>query len=110
MHYTTRGTYSFTSHPKNDAIMVKCLAHGHERRQAGIRTYILTTPELESNALDRSATTLHIRNVCIGMSSYNNTDKDIDLNYNIKSNKWTVLQNKTEQETWNKPKTNNKNK
>ena len=27
--------------------------------QAGIRTHILTTPELESNALDRSATTLH---------------------------------------------------
>ena len=25
--------------------------------QAGIRTHILTTPELESNALDRSATT-----------------------------------------------------
>ena len=28
--------------------------------QAGIRTHILTAPELESNALDRSATTLHI--------------------------------------------------
>ena len=27
--------------------------------QAGIRTHILTTPELESNALDHSATTLH---------------------------------------------------
>ena len=27
--------------------------------QAGIRTHILTTPELESNALDRLATTLH---------------------------------------------------
>ena len=27
--------------------------------QAGIRTHILTTPELESSALDRSATTLH---------------------------------------------------
>ena len=26
---------------------------------AGIRTHILATPELESNALDRSATTLH---------------------------------------------------
>ena len=26
---------------------------------AGIQTHILTTPELESNALDRSATTLH---------------------------------------------------
>ena len=41
--------------------MVKCLAQGHKRRDrpAGIRTHILTTPELESNALDRSATTLH---------------------------------------------------
>ena len=28
--------------------------------QAGIRTHILTTQELESNALDRSATTLHV--------------------------------------------------
>ena len=27
--------------------------------QAGIRSHILATPELESNALDRSATTLH---------------------------------------------------
>ena len=27
--------------------------------QAGIRTHILTASELESNALDRSATTLH---------------------------------------------------
>ena len=27
--------------------------------QAGIRTHILTTPKLESNALDRSAMTLH---------------------------------------------------
>ena len=48
---TTHMTYSFTSHPKDEAIMVKCLAQG----QAGIRTHILTTPELESNALDRSA-------------------------------------------------------
>ena len=29
---------------------------------SGIRTHILATPELESNALDRSATTLHIDN------------------------------------------------
>ena len=61
VHYTTHGTYSFTSHPKDEAIMVKCLAQGHKRRtgQAGIQTHILTTPELESNALDRSAMTLH---------------------------------------------------
>ncbi len=26
MHYTTHRIYSFTSHPKNKAIMVKCLA------------------------------------------------------------------------------------
>ena len=25
VHYTTHGTYSFTSHPKDEAIMVKCL-------------------------------------------------------------------------------------
>ena len=32
VHYTTHGTYSFTSHPKVEAIMVKCLAQGHKRR------------------------------------------------------------------------------
>ena len=31
--------------------------------QAGIRTHILTTPELESNALDRAATT-SVNNLC----------------------------------------------
>ena len=25
VHYTTHGTYSLTSHPKNKAIMVKCI-------------------------------------------------------------------------------------
>ena len=44
VHYTTHGTCSFTSHSKDEAIMV--------------RTHILTTPELESNALDRSAPTI----------------------------------------------------
>ena len=55
VHYTTHRTYSFTSHPKDEAIMVKCLAQGDK-----LRTHILTTPELESNALDRSATSLQI--------------------------------------------------
>ena len=32
LHYTTHGTYSFTSHPKDEAIMVECLAQGHKRR------------------------------------------------------------------------------
>ena len=32
VHYTTHRTYSFTSHPKDEAIMVKCLAQGHMRR------------------------------------------------------------------------------
>ena len=32
VHYTTHGTYSFTSHLKDEAIMVKCLAQGHKRR------------------------------------------------------------------------------
>ena len=40
--------------------MVKCLAYSAATGQAGIRTHILTTQELESNALDRSATTLHV--------------------------------------------------
>ena len=51
--------------------MVKCLAQGHKRRdQAGIRTHILITSELESNALDRSATTLstvYIHNLFSGV-------------------------------------------
>ena len=29
VHYTTHGTNGFTSHPKDEAIMVKCLANGH---------------------------------------------------------------------------------
>ena len=34
VHYTTHGTYmySFTSHPNDEAIMVKCLAQGYKRR------------------------------------------------------------------------------
>ena len=60
--YTTSGTYSFTSHPKDEAIMVKCFFFLKDTSavtgQAGIRTHILTTPEIESNALNRSATTL----------------------------------------------------
>ena len=32
VHYTTHRTYSFTFHPKDKAIMVKCLAQGHKRR------------------------------------------------------------------------------
>ena len=32
VYYTTHGTYSFTSHPKDEAIMVKCLAQGHKCR------------------------------------------------------------------------------
>ena len=54
--------YGFTFHPKDEAIMVKSVLlkdTSAATGQAGIRTHILTTPELESNALDRSATTLH---------------------------------------------------
>ena len=32
VHYTTQGTYSLTSHPKDEAIVVKWLAQGHKRR------------------------------------------------------------------------------
>ena len=31
VHYTTHGTYIFTSHPKDEVIMVKCLVQGHKR-------------------------------------------------------------------------------
>ena len=58
VHYTTHGTYSFTSHPKDEAIMVLLKDTSAATGQAGIRTHILATPEL---ALDRSATTLMTR-------------------------------------------------
>ena len=52
--------------------MVKCLAQGHKRRtdQAGIRTHILTTPELESNTLDCSATTLRVHKNSEGVCDF----------------------------------------
>ena len=55
VHYTTHGTYSFTSYPKDEAIMVKCLAQGHKcrYRESNPHSGFLTTPELESGALDR---------------------------------------------------------
>ena len=59
VHYTTHGTYSFTSHPKDEAIVL-LKDTSATTGQAGIRTHILATPELESNALDRSATTLQL--------------------------------------------------
>ena len=50
VHYTTHGTYSFTSHPKDEAIMVKCFAQGHKCRyvESNPHSGFLTTPELES--------------------------------------------------------------
>ena len=48
VHYTTHGTYSFTSHPKDEAIMVKCLAQGHKRRDR---------PGLDSNPHSDNART-----------------------------------------------------
>ena len=49
------------SRPKDEAIMVKCLAEGHKCRyqESNPHSGFLTTPELEFGALDRSATTLH---------------------------------------------------
>ena len=32
VHYTTHRTYSFTTHPKDEAIEVKCLSQEHKRR------------------------------------------------------------------------------
>ena len=54
-------TYSFTSHPKDEAITVKCLAQGHKcrYRESNPHSGFLTTPEPESGALDRPAMTLH---------------------------------------------------
>ena len=46
VHYTTHGTYSFTSHPKDEAIMVKCLAQGHKRRDRSGVQYILVVNQL----------------------------------------------------------------
>ena len=37
VHYTTHGTYSFTSHPKDEAIMVKCLAQRHKHHDQTCR-------------------------------------------------------------------------
>ena len=74
VHYTTQGIYSFTSHPKDEAIVL-LKDTSAVTSHAGIQTHILTTPELESNALDRSATTLH-------MYMYN-THKHVSCLYNI---------------------------
>ena len=60
VHYTTHGTYSFTSHPKKDeAIMVKCLAQGHKYRDrpgrdsnshsGNTRTWVQCTRPLSHN-------------------------------------------------------------
>ena len=58
VHYTTHRTYSFTSHPKDEAISVLLK---DTSVTTGIRTHILLlTPELESGKLDRSATTPHM--------------------------------------------------
>ena len=56
VHYTTHGTKQLWL-----SVLLKVQAPATGR--AGIRTHILATPELESNALDRSATTLHNRQI-----------------------------------------------
>ena len=63
VHYTTHGTYSFTSHPKDEAIMVKCLAQGHKRRDlpgrdsnphsGNTRTWVQCTRPLGHNTPSR---------------------------------------------------------
>ena len=53
--------------------------------QAGIRTHILATPELESNALDRSATTLHylqFTHVCVCAAWYEHIHRTSGLETN----------------------------
>ena len=56
VHYTTHGTYSFTSHPKDEAITVKCLAQGHKHRSqdpnphsGNTRTWVQCTRPLGHN-------------------------------------------------------------
>ena len=61
VHYTTHGTYSFTFHPKGEAISVKCLAQGHKRRNrpgrdsnphsGNTRTWVQCTRPLGHNTL-----------------------------------------------------------
>ena len=60
VHYTTHGTYSFTSHPKDEAIMVKRLAQGQKcrYRESNPHSGFISTPELERCTLDRSATNI----------------------------------------------------
>ena len=65
MHYINNlvnGTYGLTSHPKDEAIIWLSVLLKDTRAltgQAGIRTHILTTPELEFYILDCSATHKH---------------------------------------------------
>ena len=65
VHYTTHGTYSFMSHPKDEAIMIKCLAQIHKRRdQLGrdsnphsdnTRTWVQCTRLLHKEELEKGA-------------------------------------------------------
>ena len=68
VHYTTHGTYSFTSHPKDGAIMViKCLAQGHKRRDRpgwDLKPTFWQHQNLSPMAPDRSATPCEIIGVC----------------------------------------------
>ena len=45
VYYTTHGTYSFTSHPKDEAIMVKCLAQGHKCHDRDVQTVTPAQPD-----------------------------------------------------------------
>ena len=73
VHYTTHGTYSFTSHPKDKAIMVKCLDQGHKRRdQSGrdsnshsgnTRTWVQCTRPLGHNTPVHVVTFYHVQNI-----------------------------------------------
>ena len=66
VHYTTHGTNSFTSHPKDEAIIwlsVLLKDTSAATGQAGIRTHILTTSE---HAQDCSATTLFEKKTILG--------------------------------------------
>ena len=66
VHYTTHGTLRPIRRTKQLWLSVLLKDTSAATGQAGIRTHILATPELESNALDRSAIMVVLRNHSIG--------------------------------------------
>ena len=82
VHYTTHGTYSFTSHPKDEAIMVKCLAQGHKHHDrpgrdsnshsGNTRTWVQCTRPLghKPTTLQTSKTANRLSGLCPPISAH----------------------------------------